>query len=127
MDFDVKMNGSPPAGVPLQGFTNDTKDAGGVWTGMTIKDILEKVDLFNITTDDGDEPSGKDVKPNISSKNSFKVSVSFLLENSPAKLSEKLPFVKVLPTNFWQLLSSTNSVNYLHIILSSITSLVQFI
>ena len=74
MDFDVKMNGSPPAapaGVPLQGFTD--KDAGGVWTGMTIKDILEKVDLFNITTDDGDEPSGKDMKPDISSKNSFKV------------------------------------------------------
>jgi len=70
MDFDVKMNGSPPASGHLQGFT-DKDTAGGVWTGMTIKDILEKVDLFNITTDDGDEPSGKDVKPNISGKNSL--------------------------------------------------------
>ena len=76
MDFDVKMNGSPPASGHLQGFT-DKDTAGGVWTGMTIKDILEKVDLFNITTDDGDEPSGKDVKPNISGKNSLlKVSLS---------------------------------------------------
>lgn len=68
MDFDVKMNGSPPAAK--QSFTE--KDvAGGVWTGMTIKDILEKVDLFNITTDDGDAAAdlkGKDVKPDISSK-----------------------------------------------------------
>lgn len=71
MDFDVKMNGSPAA--PVQGFTTNDKDvAGGVWTGMTIKDILEKVDLFNITTDDGDDSTGKDVKPNISSKNAFK-------------------------------------------------------
>jgi len=70
MDFDVKMNGSPPA-APQQSFTE--KDvAGGVWTGMTIKDILEKVDLFNITTDDGDSADikGKDVKPDISSKSS---------------------------------------------------------
>jgi len=77
MDFGVKMDTSsgPPAGsagggstaAPLQGFT-DKDVQGGVWTGMTIKDILEKVDLFNITTED--EPSeGKDVKPNI--KNSF--------------------------------------------------------
>ena len=77
MDFGVKMDTSsgPPAAsagggsttAPLQGFT-DKDVQGGVWTGMTIKDILEKVDLFNITTED--EPTeGKDVKPNI--KNNF--------------------------------------------------------
>lgn len=77
MDFDVKMNGSPAAAAattgPQQSFT-DKDVAGGVWTGMTIKDILEKVDLFNITTDDGEtaDLKNKDVKPDITSKTSSK-------------------------------------------------------
>jgi len=35
---------------------------GGLWHGMTIKDILEKVDLFNITTDEGNEITDKQNK-----------------------------------------------------------------
>lgn len=32
------------------------------WNGMTIKDILEKVDLFNITVESGGGDSPKDEK-----------------------------------------------------------------
>ena len=36
--------------------------ANGVgWTGLTIKEILEKVDLFNITIDDGDSSKSEKV------------------------------------------------------------------
>jgi len=40
------------------------ESGGGVWHGMTIRDILEKVDLFNITTveEDGEKPQ-KDSNP----------------------------------------------------------------
>lgn len=40
------------------------ESGGGVWHGMTIRDILEKVDLFNITTVEEDgEKSQKDSNP----------------------------------------------------------------
>jgi len=67
------MDEGPPADVTdlIGGITGG--GAGGIWQGMTIKDILEKVDLFNITTlDENDEEIGKqkgdikpDIKPNI--------------------------------------------------------------
>lgn len=80
MDFGVKMDEGPPADVNAGsdyvggGVTGGGVGSGGIWQGMTIKDILEKVDLFNITTlDEDDEEIGKqkadikpDIKPNIS-------------------------------------------------------------
>lgn len=40
-----------PVGLEAQGLQNN----GVAWTGLTIREILEKVDLFNITTVDDDE------------------------------------------------------------------------
>ena len=38
------------------------ESGGGVWHGMTIRDILEKVDLFNITTVEDSSDNGKHQK-----------------------------------------------------------------
>ena len=38
------------------------ESGGGVWHGMTIQDILQKVDLFNFTAEEGLEKIRKDTK-----------------------------------------------------------------
>jgi len=55
-------------GNDYTGLPNVGGGGGGIWQGMTIKDILEKVDLFNITTLDEDDDIDKhkaDIKPDI--------------------------------------------------------------
>lgn len=49
------MEGGPQFDVPVGNTGNSQPGGASGWQGMTIKDILEKVDLFNVTSmvDDG--------------------------------------------------------------------------
>lgn len=49
------MSGSgPQIDIPV-GLEAQSNGGGAAWTGLTIREILEKVDLFNITTVDDEE------------------------------------------------------------------------
>lgn len=52
------MNVGPQMNIPV----GESNAQAGGWNGMTIKDILEKVDLFNITVESGGGDSPKDEK-----------------------------------------------------------------
>ena len=50
--------------MDLDSFRNNLMESGGgVWHGMTIRDILEKVDLFNITEVQDTSDNEKTQKP----------------------------------------------------------------
>ena len=56
------LAGEPQTDVPVGGNNTQTDSATG-WQGMTIKDILDKVDLFNFTMlSDEDEEKLKAAK-----------------------------------------------------------------
>ena len=56
----------PQADVPVGSIAQCESIGVSGWQGMTIKDILEKVDLFNITTlVDDDEQKLKDTKTSV--------------------------------------------------------------
>lgn len=102
------MDEGPPAGVNSGGgLQTDTAGVGSlgvngnIWQGMTIKDILEKVDLFNITTlDDDDEEIGKqkaDIKPDI--KPSF---TGLKEQKKPVVVSASKPESAFLGPKIWK-------------------------
>jgi len=108
MDFGVKMDEGPPADVNSGGgLQTETAGVGSlgvngnIWQGMTIKDILEKVDLFNITTlDDDDQEIGKqkadikpDIKPNIT---------GFKEQKKPVVVSASKPESAFLGPKIWK-------------------------
>lgn len=80
------------------------------WNGLTIKEILEKVDLFNITVDDG----GVDTKGSdkvLVNKNGVKQKVRFRVFDDFLKILGKKRECKKIKINLWPIRLPKNS-NY---------------
>jgi len=102
------MDNGPQVNVPV----GNTLAGGAVsgWQGMTIKDILEKVDLFNITTlVDDDEKKLKDTKASLMMNDTKdQKSQPILQAPNSAFLGPK---IWKKPLNFYKMGNDTNTRN----------------